>query len=377
MPENLSYSVLAADLTGIMLIIILFFSNMNMYDKDKNMKIIFKLMLVVLLACLSDIIVYYVDSLEGWFYTLVIYITGSWLFIANVLTGYMWVKFLTEHLKIPFSKIRKRIYIGLIIFACILLFINLFYPLVFTAEGNVYQRASLYWVFVVIAGIYIIDGAFLYYRYRKRIGGLKNFPITIFLLPIIFGIIVQVITYEIAIIWSSVAIAIAGIIIVKKNELIFTDRLTGLYNRSYLDYIEQKIFSKKETVSGIMIDLDKFKSINDQYGHTMGDEALVCAASIFDEVFVEKGVVMRYAGDEFVVILKTIDKNEINQLIQNVREKLYQFNESYSKPFKLSASMGYAIIDPNVQNINEFMQILDSEMYKNKIEYYQSLEALE
>ena len=71
---------------------------------------------------------------------------------------------------------------------------------------------------------------------------------------------------EIAITWTSIAISVAGIMTALKNEIIFTDCLTGLYNRVYLEFLHKRACNKKDCwVSGIMIDLNGFKQINDNY----------------------------------------------------------------------------------------------------------------
>lgn len=98
-----------------------------------------------------------------------------------------------------------------------------------------------------------------------------------------------------------------------KNEIIFTDCLTGLYNRVYLEFLHKRACNKKDCwVSGIMIDLNGFKQINDNYGHAEGDLALCIVADLLRKSFSEYGVVTRYAGDEFVIMLNTTD----DQLIQ-------------------------------------------------------------
>lgn len=81
---------------------------------------------------------------------ILVFLSGSWLFIGNVLIGYTWAQFIMTHMNIPFTKMRKIIYrIGGLI-ACLLLIINIFYPLVFSDKGGVYQRGPLYGVFLHI-----------------------------------------------------------------------------------------------------------------------------------------------------------------------------------------------------------------------------------
>lgn len=160
---------------------------------------------------------------------ILVFLSGSWLFIGNVLIGYTWAQFIMTHMNIPFTNMRKIIYrIGGLI-ACLLLIINIFYPLVFSDKGGVYQRGPLYGVFLLFAVLYILDSLYLYAMRRKQIGTLKLFPVQTFLLPVATGVVVQALFVEIAITWTSIAVAIAGITTALKNETIFLDHLTGLY----------------------------------------------------------------------------------------------------------------------------------------------------
>ena len=68
--------------------------------------------------------------------------------------------------------------------------------------------------------------------------------------------------------------SVAGVLTALKNEIIFLDGLTGLHNRMYLEFLQKQAYKKKNVwVSGIMIDLNGFKQINDLYGHSEGDAA--------------------------------------------------------------------------------------------------------
>ena len=91
------------------------------------------------------------------------------------------------------------------------------------------------------------------------------------------------------------------------SRLIFEDELTGIFNRRFLlNYFQYKIpwdALKDHPVSLIMMDLDFFKKINDTYGHPAGDQALVYVATQLKEVAGEAALPVRYAGDEFMILL--------------------------------------------------------------------------
>lgn len=119
-----------------------------------------------------------------------------------------------------------------------------------------------------------------------------------------------------------------------------------------------------------MIDLNGFKQINDHYGHSEGDVALIIAADVLRKSFSEYGVVTRYAGDEFVVMLNTVDESLVLALIKNAKRNFEEENKTNDKPYLLSASMGYATADLKVETIYNFMNRIDHQMYQDKLAYY-------
>ena len=119
-----------------------------------------------------------------------------------------------------------------------------------------------------------------------------------------------------------------------------------------------------------MVDLNKFKKINDNYGHSEGDTALIIVADLLRKSFSEYGVVTRYAGDEFVVMLNTTDEQLVQKLIEDAKRNFEEENKANSRPYQLSASMGYAICDLREDTIDDFMNRIDRQMYQDKLEYY-------
>src|SRR3989338_75000 len=90
-------------------------------------------------------------------------------------------------------------------------------------------------------------------------------------------------------------------------QLAYLDDLTGLYNRRYLTLTLPKELTKakdnRSALSIFMIDFDDFKVINDTYGHLNGDKVLIEASGIIKKEIGQKGISIRYAGDEFTVLL--------------------------------------------------------------------------
>lgn len=266
--------------------------------------------------------------------------------MANILSIRVWIQFLTDHLGIKLSKTRVRILNIVLVVAVLCLVINLFYPIVFSVTNNVYRRESFYGMYEALACLYLIDSVLIYYKARRK-GGLFNlFPVYIFIIPAIIGVIIQSMFYGVSAAWTGVAIAIAGVMTSMKNEIIFTDGMTGLYNRMYLEQIEKE-FAKKKVVyaTGIMIDLNDFKSINDNFGHA--------------------------SGDEFVIMINSIEESLVERICDDLKSSFDEFNKSGDKPYVLSIALGHAVVDLEKQTMNEFLSVIDPKMYEDKKKYYE------
>ena len=369
---NLSFSVLTANIISILLIGTLYLANRQKAEYDRDMRLLQQMMTTIGIANISDCCVYYLAGSSNIVIKVLVFLSGSGLFLGNVMIGYLWAKFIMVHMNIPFSDIRRNIYRTIGLISIVLLVINIFYPLVFSVSDGRYQRGFAYIIFLVFAAFYILDSLFLYVKRVKKNGSLKLFPVHIFLIPVILGVVIQAFFVEIAITWTSIAISVAGIMTALKNEIIFTDCLTGLYNRVYLEFLHKRACNKKDCwVSGIMIDLNGFKQINDNYGHAEGDLALCIVADLLRKSFSEYGVVTRYAGDEFVIMLNTTDDQLIQKIIKSAKKNFVTENEKNDKPYQLSASMGYAITNLSNETIDDFMNRIDEQMYQDKMKYYE------
>lgn len=372
MNMNLSFSVLTANIISILLIGTLYLANRQKAEYDRDMRLLQQMMVTIGIASISDCCVYYLAGSSNIVIKVLVFLSGSGLFLGNVMIGYLWAKFIMVHMNIPFSDIRRNIYRTIGLISIVLLVINIFYPLVFSVSDGRYQRGFAYIIFLIFAAFYILDSLYLYVKHVKKNGSLKLFPVHIFLIPVILGVVIQTFFVEIAITWTSIAISVAGIMTALKNEIIFTDCLTGLYNREYLKFLHKRACNKKDCwVSGIMIDLNGFKQINDNYGHAEGDLALCIVADLLLKSFSEYGVVTRYAGDEFVIMLNTTDDQLIQKIIKSAKKNFVTENEKNDKLYQLSASMGYAITNLSNETIDDFMNRIDEQMYQDKMKYYE------
>ncbi|NNF13640.1 MAG: diguanylate cyclase response regulator [Gemmatimonadetes bacterium] len=155
------------------------------------------------------------------------------------------------------------------------------------------------------------------------------------------------------------------------RSLSLIDDLTGLYNRrGFADLGEQHLKLARRTGRGVTmvyLDLDRFKTINDSLGHHVGDRALIKVADILRAAFRRSDIIARLGGDEFgVLALEAADETSA-LLVERLRERVDDFNQSTPEPYQLSISVGMAHHDddPRVR-LDDLVAEADAEMYREK-----------
>ena len=119
------------------------------------------------------------------------------------------------------------------------------------------------------------------------------------------------------------------------------------------------------SMCGIMLDMDHFKYINDTFGHTEGDNALVETARLLISAVSEKVIVIRFAGDEFILLFPGGSRNELDSAVKSLRTAVNEFNNSNKKPYAISFSIGTSIFDGN-SDADSFLNEMDENMYEEK-----------
>ena len=92
---------------------------------------------ITAISNVADCCVFYLNGSYGIFLEILVFVSGSWLYLGNVLIGYSWAQFIMSHMNIPFTDTHKKMYRIVALVACILLVINIFYPLVFNSKDGV------------------------------------------------------------------------------------------------------------------------------------------------------------------------------------------------------------------------------------------------
>jgi diguanylate cyclase (GGDEF)-like protein/putative nucleotidyltransferase with HDIG domain len=168
----------------------------------------------------------------------------------------------------------------------------------------------------------------------------------------------------------------------RQQELAYTDPLTGVANsRSLVRHLERLTFEAGQApaagsnpelggessarFSVVMLDLDRFKEVNDQLGHLKGDELLRCVAQQMNDVVRPGDLVCRYAGDEFVLLLPGAEREEAEQVAIRTREAIESIPAVEGR-VKVGSSVGVACFPEDGMDGRTLLHVADQRMYEDK-----------
>ena len=363
--------VYVADMLGIFLILGAIFSGAwKLQKKNNEDKVLLGVIILVITACIADAITFSVDGLTGPGVKALAYVSNNILFLSNMAIGPLWVMLISLHINGAVSKFQRIFMLCVCGAITVLMVVNFFNPIIFDInERNVYTRGPLFMVKNLLEVVLMADGVIIYLISRYKSGGVKFFPVLQFVCPIFICVCLQMFYYGISTIWVGIAVGYTNLMLALQNENIFIDKLTGLYNRYYLDKISEEL-KRKRKITMMMLDMNDFKSINDNFGHSQGDDALVSLADVLEKTVGAEGTVVRYAGDEFVIILNSGDEDTAEKCKQLIKANLEEFNETHKKKYKLSASIGVGVFDLEKSNVDKILKKIDKLMYDDKRAYY-------
>ncbi len=171
------------------------------------------------------------------------------------------------------------------------------------------------------------------------------------------------------------------------KESSLKDAMTGLYNRRFLDeYVEKlqpQILRQKSSVAIFMVDMDHFKMVNDTYGHDVGDTVLKELSKILADNVREGDLVVRYGGEEFIIIAHNIEDEENTiSLAEKLRSKVEEksIDIGNSKTLKKTISIGISLFPKDNNSIWQAIKYADLALYEAKtsgrnrvVRYYEEL----
>ena len=155
------------------------------------------------------------------------------------------------------------------------------------------------------------------------------------------------------------------------NYMASHDALTGLHNRRHFDQLlQQSMEGYKQTEKKFcvcLLDLDRFKLVNDSCGHAAGDRLLTSLSDIISEHVREQDVVSRYGGDEFTLLLNGCALNDGYKICESIRQAISAFRFSWGgRTYDVGVSIGVTEISSEFENAHELMRATDACCYKAK-----------
>lgn len=146
------------------------------------------------------------------------------------------------------------------------------------------------------------------------------------------------------------------------NELAKRDYLTGTYTRSCGEMMIKELIDNRNSFCLSILDIDNFKKINDKYGHTFGDKVLIEVTKILNSKFNEDNYVIRFGGEEFIIVYKGFDKYKFKSIIEEVKSDI----KSLELADGLVISFSAGICEYTNQKIEEIYEEADKLLYKAK-----------
>lgn len=366
---------------AICLIMLLFISNAS----RRHTKILLaeryflEMSLATAILLISDIIWPLVDGVKLPGFRLLNIIINLVYMVLMGFIGFLWIVYVD-------FKVRRRLdsshYKRVTMFSIpmlVLLVLTLTSPkthiLFYIDENNCYHRGKLMWIRICVMNLYVLWAAVLTLvgikRQKTKQKKDEMRALLQFIFFPLFGIFMQLFYMNLPFAAVGISLSVLLVFINVQNKQISIDALTGINNRRQLTlYVDSELsaLSKKGELYYLIMDVDKFKSINDTYGHLEGDNALIKIASMLNSLCEKQNdFVARYGGDEFVIVCRRHNKAEVEALKQEILSAVSKLNDEGTLPYTLSLSVGSAKFDTSKSN-DEIFAEADKKLYSIKSE---------
>ena len=360
---------------NIICILILLMIMENVRDENRALKtynIYLKLLISVTLFLACDLLVGVFIGTMFPVSKFILLLSNSLYFLFGVLNVYYFNEYLgvrTEFIQDSKGNVVRVLPVLIVI---IMLVVNLFVKnIFFIDEFNLYHQGKMLFLYYVISYSYFINVMVNFVTtWKKEKRSQQEFKKLVIwaLLPLV-ALIIQIFNHRTTLIGVGFTISVLMIFLdgAKSNSTI--DELTGINNRRAFNISANKLFSDNNNVMFLMLaDVNDFKKINDEYGHLMGDRALVDIAFLL-KMAIKKTkknyFLARFGGDEFIIVGKYDNEDTIKELIDSIKKEEDLINNS-NKSYKITMSIGYAIKNNSHLSVDDLISEADATMYANK-----------
>lgn len=290
---------------------------------------------------------------------------------GGVILGCIWYLYVLETLGYTITRRLQTIVMLPGLFFLVLNILSIWTGWVFTVSPeNVYAHGPMFWLQMIGAyGMLVIPLVHLIIRLirrvtpppRKVVFNLLSF----YFIPIV-GAIVSLFYTGMPGSWTCAAISLVLLYINDQDREIIQDGLTGLNNRKTLDGGFSEYVKTGDPLYLFMMDLDRFKQINDTYGHPVGDQALVAAANLLSASMAgRKGLLVRYGGDEFLILGFFENDASADAFKQSILRRFDAYRLEHNPPYWFAISIGYTKYAPG-QTLEFLVEQADNALYQEK-----------
>ena len=301
------------------------------------------------------------------------------VYVGMCLITYTWLNYAMALEQVPHRnrKVNKfAVIFPFLVSSMILILTYLIKPHVLINDANELQPSFNYFLVTVP---YINLAAVMFYTIKEAkseenpIEKRRHIYVGFFPLMVIIGGLIQMIFCpNIPLFCFSATVLMLIFFIQSMETQISVDPLTGLNNRGQLlRYVSQKSNTHKEErlTYVIMIDVNDFKKINDTYGHAEGDKALTILADSLKRVVNNHNMPVflgRYGGDEFILIVHPLEKDEVETFIKELRTEIENECKSHDTQYDISVGIGYDELMEDPDTFQKCMQRADKKLYLDK-----------
>ncbi len=359
------------NIISLLVLAVVLFNNVKNGGENTNRPRLFRLLVICDMLLLAlDALILIISEYKGPAVHTALWILQGLFFFFCSLFCLFWAFFCTNR---HGRRIKPRGFFVLnlpLLVLTVFLVLNIWDPVVYGfTEANTYFRGSYFHVTSAATYIYVIYSLMLTVRNKHNLERREYYPYLIVpILPIAFGILQLIFFINVQIVWPSVAVGLLLMQLYALDEKMSIDHLTGLYNRKHLDnYVKDILESSNTSFAALMLDIDNFKVINDNFGHVQGDRAIVSASILLKRSVRRGDFVARYGGDEFMIILDRCSPATLEHVINRIKENVARYNKENRIPYRLDFSIGCKIFsDTRGLTTKDVFAKIDELMYKNK-----------
>ncbi|MCF0216973.1 MAG: GGDEF domain-containing protein [Fibrobacteraceae bacterium] len=366
----------------IVVLLTLFFSIDRITAGKADVALLIRLVNVVVLVLLEHLI--WMFLLEGHSSTAAVasnYLLNISIFCLSLYASFLWLRYV--NIIVSNKEISKAVRIAELVPVALALLLVCLTPWthwIFYIDGaGCYVRGCFFTLYYALCLLYVVYACskFLLVFASAKISKSqkkKTFHRFLYCAFPLLGALITFFNQDCPAYWSSFTIALTLIYIDMKYAQIFSDPLTGMNNRqSYNEFLENFTDDDKEKSGIIFVDLNRFKQINDEFGHQEGDCALKVAAGLLKNVAGAQGVfAARIGGDEFVLVARQKGEEKIQEIIQ-FTYKIFEDNSVQNPlPYLISVSLGYGMYRGSIEAM---LEEADQSMYREKERAHKKIPA--